>query len=466
MSNTDLHYLEAIEVSRLIRKREISSVEVTTTMLERIARLDGSLKSYALVLAEPALAQAREADLKLAAGERIGPLHGVPVALKDLFWVAGHPTTAGTTIHRDFIPAEDASVVTRLHEAGAVILGKLHMSEGAFATHHPDLPVPVNPWHSNHWAGASSSGSGVATAAGLCYASLGTDSGGSIRFPSTANGLTGIKPTWGRVSRHGVFELGASLDHVGPMARSAADAALMLGIIAGYDPRDTTTLPQSRLELPDSGHDLSGLKIGIDMRWNSEGTDSVIVRALEQVAQTVVNLGGTIREVKFPPVRTVVDEWQIDCGVQVALAHEATYPRLASQYGPALTRLIEIGRETNGIRYQRTLLNRAALRGQVNKVMSEIDLLLAPVQPFAAPTHAQLDALAMDPELNARLIQFTAPFNSTGHPAIALPCGFTPEGLPVGFQFVARHGAEAVLCRAGMAFQRATTWHRMHPPLQ
>lgn len=465
MSKSDLHYLEAHEVARLIRQREVTSVAVTTALLERIGKLDPTLNSYALVLGESALAQAREADRKLAAGEPIGPLHGLPIAVKDLFWVAGFPTAAGTTIHADFIPTEDASVVTRLREAGAVILGKLRMTEGAFATHHPDLPTPVNPWHPNHWAGASSSGSGVSTAAGLCYASLGTDTGGSIRFPSAAGGLTGIKPTWGRVSRYGAFDLGESLDHVGPMARSAADAALMLGVIAGYDPLDPTTLPESRLDLPERAHDLHGLRVGIDSRWNSEGTDDVIVRALEQVVETVKSLGGEIREVKFPAVRSVVDEWQIDCGVQAALAHEATFPRLADQYGPSLTRLIEMGRETDAFTFQRALLNRAALRGQVNKVMSEIDLLIAPVQPYAAPTHAQLEALAQDAELNARLIQFTAPFNSTGHPVISLPCGVTAEGLPIGFQFVARHGAEAVLCRAGMAFQRVTGWHNMHPAL-
>ncbi|WP_233868100.1 amidase [Paraburkholderia adhaesiva] len=463
MSHSSLHYLEASEIACLIRTRELSSVEVVTAMLERIAQLDGTLNSYALVTADDALAEAREADRKLAAGEPTGPLHGVPVGIKDLFWVAGHPTTAGTTIHRNFVPTEDASVVTRLREAGAVILGKLRMTEGAFAIHHPDLPSPQNPWNANHWAGASSSGSGVATAAGLCYASLGSDTGGSIRFPSAANGLTGIKPTWGRVSRHGAFELGASLDHVGPMARSATDAALLLGVIAGYDPRDPTTLPELRIELPDQATDLRGLRIGIDMRWNSEGTDEVIVRALEQVVRIVKDLGGEIREVKMPPVRTVVDEWLIDCGVQVALAHEATFPRLSSEYGPALTHLIGIGRETDAFTYERALRNRAALRGQVNHMMSDIDLLIAPVQPFAAPTHAQLDALAQDPELNARLIQYTAPFNSTGHPSMALPCGSTGNRLPIGFQLIARHGAEAVLCRAGMAFQHATDWHRAHP---
>ncbi|CAB3799569.1 Putative amidase AmiD [Paraburkholderia ultramafica] len=465
MSRSDLHYLEAGELARLIAAREISPVEVTSAMLERIERLDTTLHSYAHVMREEALVAARKAERKLLAGEHLGPLHGVPVAVKDLYWSAGSPTAAGTTIHRSFVPSEDATAVKRLRDAGAILLGKLQLTEGAFATHHPEIAEPVNPWHAGHWAGASSSGSGVATAAGLCYAALGTDTGGSIRFPSAANGLTGIKPTWGRVSRHGVFALGPSLDHAGPMARSAADATLLLGAIAGHDPLDPTSLPEPKLALPESAHDLQGLKVGIDPQWNNNGTDEVIVRALAQVVEVVTSLGGRVEEVRFPEVRTVVDEWQINCGVEVAVAHAETYPRLSADYGPALTRLIEIGRETSGTQYQQVLLNRAALRGKINHLMARIDLLIVPVQPFAAPTHEQLGALAQDPELNARLIQFSAPFNSSGHPAITLPCGLTASGMPIGFQFVAAHGAEALLCRAGIAFQNATDWHRRHPAL-
>lgn len=465
MPNTNLHYWEAAELARRIRTRETSPVEVTEAILDRISSLDPALHSYALVLPEQALAQAREAERALMHDEPLGPLHGVPVAVKDLCWLAGSPTAAGTTIHKDFVPSEDSTVVSKLRAAGAVVLGKLQLTEGAFATHHPSVAEPVNPWHPNHWAGASSSGSGVATAAGLCYASIGTDTGGSIRFPAAANGLTGIKPTWGRVSRYGVFELGASLDHVGPIARSAADAALMLGAIAGHDPRDPTSLPQAQLELPTEGQDLRDLRIGVDWHWNSEGTDDVISQAIGRVIDVLTGLNGQIRDIRFPEVRTVVDEWEINCGVEVAVAHAGTFPRLSAQYGPALTRLIEIGRNTSAMRYQEALLNRAAFRGKVNKLMQDIDLLVVPVQPFAAPTHDQLGALAQDPELNSRLIQFTAPFNSSGHPAITLPCGFTASGMPIAFQLVARHGEEALLCRAGMAFQQATDWHRRHPDI-
>ena len=240
MTADELSYLDLVEVGDLIKARELSSVEVTHAALDRIARLNPRLKCYATLTPDLALAQAREADSEIARGILRGPLHGVPIAVKDLCHTRGIPTAAGMTIHKDYRPDRDAGVVTRLREAGSVLLGKLQLTEGAFGAHHPGIDPPVNPWSAAHWTGVSSSGSGVATAAGLCYGSLGSDTGGSIRFPSTMNGVTGLKPTWGRVSRAGVFALAESMDHIGPMTRSAADAAAMLGTIAGADADDPT----------------------------------------------------------------------------------------------------------------------------------------------------------------------------------------------------------------------------------
>ncbi len=215
----DLHYLSLDEVARRLKARKVSSVDTTRAILDRIAKLDPRLKSYATLTPERALADAAARDAEIAAGKSRGPLHGVPIAVKDLCNTAGIATAAGMAIHRANVPARDATVVARLKAAGAVILGKLQMTEGAFGTHHPSIPPPINPWNAAYWSGASSSGSGVATAAGLCFASLGSDTGGSIRFPSTVSGLSGLKPTWGRVSRAGVFALAESLDHVGPRPR-------------------------------------------------------------------------------------------------------------------------------------------------------------------------------------------------------------------------------------------------------
>jgi amidase len=460
----ELHYLEMSELSQLIRDGRISPVEVTKAQLARIEQLDGSLNSYACVAAEQALAQARQAEAELARGDYRGPLHGVPVGVKDLFWTQDMPTTAGTTIYSGYLPPEDATVVTRLKEAGVVILGKLRMTEGAFAIHHPDLPAPGNPWGAAHWAGASSSGSGVATAAGLCYAALGTDTGGSIRFPSAANNLTGLKPTWGRVSRHGTFELAASLDHVGPMARSARDVLALLSVIAGHDPRDPTSLPGRRLELPRIDETFKGLRIGVDESWLSDGVDRPIQQGLQQIMALIREGGGVLQSVRMPDTRAVSTNWERHCGVQTALAHAATYPSRAAEYGPALSRLIDGGRELGGLEYQRILLDAQRFSGEVDALLDQVDLVLAPVQPYAAPTYEQLAGLALDPEANRRLIQFTSPFNVSGHPCLSLPCGFTWQGLPLGAQFIGKKGSEGVLCRAGIAVQRVSDWHRQHPP--
>lgn len=215
----DLHYLDLVDVGQRIKAGALSPVALTETMLARIEKLDGGLKSYATVTADLARSQAREAEAEIKRGAWRGPLHGVPIAVKDLCYTRGIPTAAGMAIHKDFKPDHDSTVVERFAQAGAVLLGKLQLTEGAFADHHPSIPPPVNPWNKDYWSGASSSGSGVATASGLCFASLGSDTGGSIRFPSAANGVTGLKPTWGRVSRYGVFALAESLDHIGPMTQ-------------------------------------------------------------------------------------------------------------------------------------------------------------------------------------------------------------------------------------------------------
>src|SRR6202020_24071 len=265
MSEDQLHYKSITELSELFRRGELLPSEVTEAMLSRIGKLDGNFHGYAVVLAERAMAQAKQHDAELAKGIWRGPLHGVPIGLKDLCYTTFAPSAAGTKIHANFVPSFNAPIVVRLERAGVVTLGKLKMTEGAYTSHHPHDQAPLNPWNVNYWVGSSSSGSGVATSAGLCYGSIGSDTGGSIRFPSATCGLTGIKPTWGRVSRHGVFPLAESLDHVGPMTRSAADAAAMLGAIAGYDVNDATTYsagPPDYLETIGDG--VRALRVGVD----------------------------------------------------------------------------------------------------------------------------------------------------------------------------------------------------------
>ena len=466
MATDELHYLDLLEVGRRIQARELSPVEVTRAQLARIEALDPALKSYATVTPDHALREARAAEDEIMRGDVRGPLHGVPIALKDLCWTRGVPTAAGMTIHRDFVPGEDATVTARLRAAGAVCLGKLQLTEGAYADHHPDITPPRNPWNAAHWSGASSSGSGVATAAGLCYGSLGSDTGGSIRFPSAANGITGLKPTWGRVSRYGVFELAATLDHIGPMTRSAADAGAMLGAIAGADPHDPTASQEPVPNyLAGIGRGLRGLRVGIDAAWNTTGTDAATVEAVEAAAAVIESLGAELRAVTFPDVAQMIADWFPNCGVETAVAHEATYPSRKAEYGPALSGLIDTGRALSGLDYQKIILRRADFRGRVAALFETIDLLLVPAQAFASPTVATMATLGEDASLLAGLLRYTCPFDMTGSPTITMPCGYTPGGMPIAFQLVGRHMDEALLVRAGAAFQRETDWHLRRPPV-
>jgi amidase len=301
-------------------------------------------------------------------------------------------------------------------------------------------------------------------AAGLCYGSLASDTGGSIRWPAAANGVTGLKPSWGRVSRHGVFQLAASLDHVGTMARSARDAGILLGAIAGSDPRDPTALlAPAPNYLAAIDEDLRGLRIGVDTAWNSNDVDVGTQAVLAEASRAFSELGAEIVEIRFPDVSQIVSDWVPNCAVEAAVAHKAPYAAHRHQYGSVLASVIEAGHAISGMEYQGILLRRMAFRGRVDAVFGAIDLLLTPVQPFAPLTLAEIQTLGEQPGLIARLQRYTCPFNMSGHPTLTLPGGFTREGMPVAFQLVAGHLSEAVLVHAGAAFQSVSTWHRRHP---
>ncbi len=461
----DLHYLPLHEVAQRLKARKLSSVELTRSILDRIDRIDPQLRSYATVTADRALADAARLDAESAAGTSRGPLHGVPIAIKDLCNTEGVPTAAGMAIHRGNVPSRDATVVARFKQAGAVILGKLQMTEGAYGAHHPGIPAPLNPWNAAYWTGSSSSGSGAATAAGLCFASLGSDTGGSIRFPSTMNGLSGLKPTWGRVSRAGVFPLAESLDHVGPMARSALDAAIMLGVIAGPDPDDPTSVG---LSVPDYAASIDqgvrGRRIGVPS--NLHGLDEDAERALYGAVDVMKQAGAEIVDVKLPDgFDQGARDWVPLCGVEAALAHEATYPSRASEYGPVLAGLLDQGRRLSAVELARLQVRRAALTGELNRLLASVDLLLMPVMARAVWSTEALLAAGREPEAVAGRLRYTAPFDLSGHPTLTLPGGMTADGVPVGFQIVARAFDEGAILAAGHAYQRATEWHSRRPPL-
>ena len=467
MTEDEIAWLDLSTVARLIRERMLSAEQVTQAQLRRIERLDTKLHAYAGVTSELALTQARAADHRQAQGQALGPLHGVPIAVKDLCWTAGIPTAAGMQIYKDFVPDQDATVVKRLREAGAVLLGKLQMTESAFSGHHPLTVVPVNPWEASAWTGVSSSGSGVATAAGLCFGSLGTDTGGSIRFPSAACGVTGLKPTWGRVSRYGVFELAASLDHIGPMCRTAEDCGLMLGVLAGADPKDPTAL---QAPVPDysagNKDNLSGLRIGWDADYALNDVEPEVAQAVKQTLAVLEKLGAQIVPITMPEVGDLVENWVPHCGIEAAVAHTNTYPSRRAEYGPMLAGLLDIGNKLTATDYHRILLQRATHTGQLNTVLMQVDLILMPAMPFAAPSTERIANLRKEPGYRRLMSRFTAPTDMSGHPTLTFPAGETASGLPVAAQLVSGHLNEGLLVRAGAAFQAATQWHLRRPPIE
>ena len=463
--SSDIAYLGAVEIGQKIAGGELSSVEVTQHLLDRIARLDPQLGAYALLLGKQALAEAKARDAEQKKGRTRGPLHGVPVAVKDLCDMTGTPTTAGIPMFAARKAKKDATVVTRLREAGAVILGKLHLTEGALALHHPDVKPPINPWRKDLWSGASSSGSGSATAAGLCYGSLGSDTGGSIRFPSNANGIVGLKPTWGRVSRKGVAALSDTLDHIGPMARRVEDVAAMLHAIAGRDAADQTS---SALPVPDylvaAAAGVKGLRIGYDEAYCSSGIAKPIAGAIADAVKLLREQGAEVKAIKMPPSEAAIQAWGVIIAVEAAMAHHATYPARREGYSEVFTGFLDAGRAVSGVDYARATVTRREHAGNLAEVFEAVDVIIAPITAAMVPTIKAFQALCDEPDGLNKLVEHTCVYDSTGSPVLTIPSGVTRDGVPVGFQLVGRAFEEATVCRAGLAYQSANGW-RANPNL-
>ena len=470
MMTEDIAYLSLAEVSRRIRRRELTSETVTRILLERIAHHDPRLNAVLLTLKEQALVLAKRADAEIARGFWRGPLHGVPIGVKDNLWTQGLPTTGGMEVLKDFRPTADATVVRRLYQAGAVLIAKLHMTEGALLAHHPVFGRPTNPWSAAHWTGVSSSGSGVAVAAGYCYAALGTDTGGSIRLPSAANNLSGIKPSWGRVSRHGLLPLAESLDHIGPMARSVEDAALVLHAIAGADPEDPTSLidpvPEYCAAL---SRGIDDLVIGIDWKYCTENLPESGIAALRNAVEVFTRLGARIRNVDFPASPEDNTTARSIVVAEAALAHAAHFPRLADRYGPVLRAALEGAAGIDTATLARAYQAKDRFTGRMRAFFRDVDLVLTPALGANLPAWSDFDALGNDLPgifaISGTVAKFTMVFNLAGIPTLNLPGGFTKDGLPIGIQLAGAALAEPNLLRAGAAFQRTTDFHTKHPPL-
>ena len=463
MPDTPLHYQTIAEVGARLQSRELSPVELTQAILGRIEALDGDLKSYATVMADSAMASARTAEQEIAAGNYRGGLHGVPIAVKDLCFTSGVATMGGARVLRDFVPDFDGTVVQKLNAAGAVILGKLNLTEGAMAGYNPEFQIPVNPWGADRWSGASSSGSGVATAAGLCYGSLGSDTGGSIRFPAAACGIVGIKPTWGRVSRYGVLALAESLDHIGPMTRSSSDAGVMLQAIAGHDPNDPTSLTAP---VPDMLEGLErgvrGVRIGVDERYIGDTVDPELAAAVLEGARLLEGMGAVLVPVRMPDIEPFSRAWGVLCSAEAAAAHRDTFPSRADEYGPWFRGWLELGSRHSATDYAVASYQRLACNGILAEIFANIDVLVCPSMT-TPPERVTPEALygPMD-EDEWTWGRFTVPYDFSGAPTISLPCGLNSEGLPLGIQFVGRHLAESLLVQVGHAYEGAAG-HKLQP---
>lgn len=452
------------KVASLIASKEVSPVELTMAMLARIDRLDASLHSYITVSRDLALQQARAAENEIVKGNYRGPLHGIPIAVKDLIYTKDVRTTCASKILADWAPDYDATVIEKLYAEGAVLLGKLTLTEFAGIGYHPSIPPALNPWDADRWTGTSSSGSGVATAASLCFGSLGTDTGGSLRFPSAACGVVGLKPTYGKVSRYGVFPLAPSLDHVGPICREVGDAAVLLQAIAGFDPKDPTT---RREPVPDYSTDINkginDVRIGVDWSFCSRA-DRETSAAIVAAARVLGECGARIEEVAVSEIEESIGAWGIIFAGECGASHEATYPSRAADYSSAFCSFLRNAEKLRGIDYAKACASRQVIMRMVDDLFQRVDLLLSPtmgVVPMKLNGSALEDVVT--PEVGHDLLAFTSPFSLSGNPTISVPCGFSDEGLPLSLKLVGRHSNEVLILQAAQAYQQSTSWHNRHP---
>lgn len=460
-----------VALAAAIRAGEVSPVEVTQACLDRIERLDRTLRAFITVDPAGALAAARAREAEARAGRLRGPLHGVPLAYKDLYAIRGLPTSCGTATAEYFVAEHDATAVTRLVAAGAITLGKLNMSElalGPFGdnAHHGDCQTP---WRAGHVAGGSSSGSAAAVAAGLAPGALGTDTGGSIRLPAACCGIVGLKPTYGRVSRAGVMPLSWSLDHLGPMTRTVRDAALLLGVVAGHDPRDATS---SRRAVPDylAGLDapIAGLRVGVPETYYGDGLDPEVAAAVGAAVRTLETLGARVHEVHVPDPQVASDVANVLARCESAAVHARIAREQPHALQPAVRARLEVGFHVSAYDYLQAARLRARLaRTFVRDVFAEVDVLVAPTIPEPAPAVAAVKAGTTEEVVRrmGRFSRLTRPWNALGLPALSLPCGFSATGLPVGVQVVGRPFDEATVLRIGHAYEQAAGWWRRRPSL-
>jgi len=467
MKADQLVQLTITGAARSFQAGELSPTELIRACLERIEALEPKLNAFVTLLPEQAMAEARAAEGRLGRGRRRGPLDGIPFAIKDLYETKGIRTTAGSKILADYVPAEDATCVRRLREQGVVLLGKLNMHEWAFGGTNviSHFGPTHNPWALDRITGGSSGGPGAALAASLCLGSLGSDTGGSIRMPASMCGIVGLKPTLGRVSKHGVVPLSDSLDHAGPMTRSVEDAALVLQAIAGPDPDDPTT---EDVPVPDylaalSG-EVRGLRVGLPDKGVLSGLDldKEVEASFRAALKTLESLGASVVEVEIPSLQRADAIWAVIAGAEAAAFHRRNMEERPQDFSEQVRLRLQLGLQLRAVDYLRGLESQQQLRAKMEKHYAKMDVLVTPTTAFTA-TRIEDELAASGHE--SHIHRFTCPFNLTGQPAISLPCGFDSQGLPVGLQIVGRPFDEETVLRVAHAYEQATDWHLHRPEL-
>src|SRR6059036_2073852 len=469
---SDLGFLSLTELSELIRSRKVSPVEVTRSILDRIEKLNPAYNAYITVTRDVAMKSAQEAESEIQHKKWRGPLHGVPVAVKDLFDTIGIKTTAGSALFKDRVPDQDAEVIRRLKAAGAVLVGKTNMHEFAFGGNSlvTYFGAVHNPWEPGHIAGGSSGGSAAAVASGLCFGALGSDTAGSIRQPAAYCGIAGLKPTYGLVSTRGVIPLAWSLDHAGPMTRTVTDAAIMLQALAGYDQEEITShqfvIPNYTTALREK---MPQVRLGISREFFFESLDSEIETAVNEAIGVLRKLAASTKEIALP-VNSITDRTVI---AAEAYAYHADFvAKKPEQYQPPTLAQIRGGADIRTVDYIMAHRELARLRRGIRQMFETVDAIVTPTTPIAPPTIAAFDSAYRDPavpnsisDIRRLTLRNTSPFNKYGLPTISVPCGFTRNGLPIGLQISGPNGGEAAILQLAHAYEQATEWHKRRPAM-
>ena len=465
-STSELYYLTMPEAGKLLRSKQLSPVELTRAFLDRIEELEPKLLAYITLLSDQAMADARTAQSEISGGNYRGPMHGIPYALKDLYDTEGVLTTASSRVMADRIPTEDATTTARLRAAGGILLGKLGMHE--FALGGPDptcgFPLPRNPWNTEYTPGGSSSGSGVAAAAGLAMGTLGSCTGGSIRGPASYCSVVGLKATYGRVSRYGVVPLSWSLDHCGPLTWTVEDSAIMLQAIAGFDPKDPTS---SRAPVPDYAaslrEDVKGLRVGVPRHYFF-ADDPLINRETLSTVDTAIkaleDMGANVEEVTVPTLEHVAVTQRIIMHSEAFAYHRRNLLRRPQDFGEMVRAHFRLGGLFSGADYVQALRVRNVMKREFAQVLKRVDVIVSPTMSNPAPRFDESDLMTV-----ARVPSFTSAFNLTGMPAISVPCGFTSAGLPIGLQIAGRPFDEPTMLRAAYTYQQHARLFERRPPV-